>query len=254
MYLYICTPTEIPQKAPSSDFRLQCICICVAMHMCNEQNLSTTISVCGYESCHTRITHMDESHIWTNRTYKTNQARQGSVHRVTWTMCDSTPSHVSRASFIRVTCLIHMCDMSHSHVWHDSFTRVSWLIHTCDVTQSHARHDSFIRVTWLISMCAMTHSRVWRASSMRETGLICVTWRNHMSGMHVCDMTHATDKIEGWVPLDSRGADSRGTPTARGRQCRMSKERTRGEWDWGVENKNTHDTQTNLTKQKLGAP
>ena len=49
-------------------------------------------------------------------------------------------------------------------------------------------------------------------------------------------------------------ADSRGTPTARGRQCRMSKERTRGEWDWGVKNKNTHSTQINLNKQKLGEP
>jgi len=41
-------------------------------------------------------------------------------------------------------------------------------------------------------------------------------------------------------------ADSRGTPTARVRQCRMSKERTRGEWDWGVENKNTHNTQKSI--------
>jgi len=49
-------------------------------------------------------------------------------------------------------------------------------------------------------------------------------------------------------------ADSRGTPTARGRQCRMSKERTRGEWDWGIKNKNTHNTQINLNKQKLGEP
>jgi len=30
--------------------------------------------------------------------------------------------------------------------------------------------------------------------------------------------------------------------------------RTRGEWDGGVENKNTHNTQTNLNKQKLGEP
>ena len=49
-------------------------------------------------------------------------------------------------------------------------------------------------------------------------------------------------------------ADSRGTPTARGRQCRMSKKRTRGEREGGVENKNTHNTQINLNNQKLGEP
>jgi len=73
---------------------------------------------------------------------------------------------------------------------------------------------------------------------MRDNTCVPFVW-------HKCIFTHAI------MRLTTLRADSRGTPTARGRQYRMSKERTRGEWDWGVENKNT---QINLNKQKLSEP
>ena len=102
---------------------------------------------------------------------------------------------------------------------------------------------------------------------------------NFHTGFHVCkqSLRHSKDltrqsldheiqifysehsKWVSWAPqglmrLTRLRADSRGTPTARERQRRMSKKRTRGEWDAGVENKNTQNTQINLNKQKLGEP
>ena len=42
-------------------------------------------------------------------------------------------------------------------------------------------------------------------------------------------------------------------PTARGRQCRMSR-KGQEDSEWGVKNKNTHNTQINLNKQKFSEP
>jgi len=56
------------------------------------------------------------------------------------------------------------------------------------------------------------------------------------------------------VPQELMRPDSRGTPTARGRQCRMSKKGQEESERGGVENKNTHNTQISLNKIKLGEP
>ena len=47
-------------------------------------------------------------------------------------MCDLTHSYLWYASFICVTCLIHVCDMTltclmHIYVWHDSCICVAWI-------------------------------------------------------------------------------------------------------------------------------
>ena len=92
---------------------------------------------------------------------------------------DMTHPYVWHASFLCVTCLIHMCDMTHPYVWHDSFTCVTWHIDMCDMNRPNVWHDSIICVTWIIHMCDMTHSYVWHDS------FTCVTWLIHM-----CDMPH----------------------------------------------------------------
>jgi len=57
--------------------------------------------------------------------------------------------------------------------------------------------------------------------------------------------THATNKIENWLQRHSHQA---------GETVQDVQKRTRGEWDGGEENKNTHTTQITLNKQKLGEP
>jgi len=104
----------------------------------------------------------------------------------------------------------------HTHEW--VMSHMNEALQSC---RSHTRlcrcvwHDSSICERWLVHVCDMNVSCVWFEWSMAcSMSLVCM----------------------------------------RDRQCRMSKESTRGEWDWGVKNKNTHNTQINLNKQKLGEP
>jgi len=121
-----------------------------------------------------------------------------------------------------LTCVTYMCDI---HVW---LTCVTYM---CDLH------------VWLTCVTYMCDLHVW---------LTCVTYMCDLHVWHTC-VTYMCN-IQGLMRLTRLRADSRGTPTARGRQCRMSNERTRGEWDGGVKNKNKHNTQINLNKQKLGEP
>ena len=64
--------------------------------------------------------------------------------------------HVWHASFVRVTCLIHMCDLAHSYMWYDS---IIWLspctvksVHrTCELTMC----ESYLWIDYVWIMCVV---------------------------------------------------------------------------------------------------
>ena len=216
---------------------------------------------------------------WLNHIYDMNHSYMwhDTFTRVTW-LIDRYVSlngamHAQstwRADLLASSQHFGVCDMTHSYVWHDSFICATWLIHTCDVWRA-----DLLAFSQHFGVCDTTHSYVWHDTLIRATWRIhtCDVWRADLLAFsqhfNVCDMTHwyvwyffyghvrrdlFIRVICVWyVGLTRLRADFRATPTSRGGSAECPK-RTRGEWDAGVENKNTQNTQMNLNKWKLGEP
>jgi len=72
-----------------------------------------------------------------------------------------------------------MCDMTHLCVWHASFMRMTCLVHVCDMAVPYLQHASFIRGTCLTHLRDTNHPYVWHDwASMRKSPAecICDTW------------------------------------------------------------------------------
>jgi len=111
-------------------------------------------------------THMNEAH-------HTYIFETWLVHMCLY-MCDMPHSYVWRASFICVTCLIHMCGVYIFHTYilqhvtrhiHYAYEWGTSHIYIWDMTHSYVFiyvwHASFICVTCLIHMCDVPDSYVW---------------------------------------------------------------------------------------------
>ena len=131
---------------------------------------------------------------------------------------------------IRCDCVTHVTAMRfHNYIFIYVFTHMKRDLQMRTTCMSH---DTFSRVSRVALMNSSRHtygcgiSRVW--------------------GSHVTHMTEACHAYDWGLTLEAlppRGGGSAECP-----------KRTRGEWDAGVENTNTQNTQINLNKWKLGEP
>ena len=144
----------------------------------------------------------------------------------------------------------------HTYVWVMSHTWRMWWVWYVSfigdeficvrIKSPYVWHDSFLCVTWLILMCDMTHSYVWYVSFISHDHHI---WMRRMWRMWDVSSTCHEDSCD-WQDW---GLTVEALPPRGGGSAECPK-RTRGEWDAGVENKNTQNTQINLNKWKLGEP
>jgi len=97
----------------------------------------------------------------------------------------------------------------------------------CDTLQDTATHCNTLQHKHMHELCphsctcscVMPHTHT-QGIATHECQVYCSVSAAscHITSHHMCNTRHATHMNKSW-------ADSRGTPTARGRQCRMSKKK-----------------------------
>jgi len=195
------------------------------------------------ESCPTKEWVM--SHVFVIHMYDMNE----SCHTYEWVMSHKRMSHVPHTR--------------HSYVWHEWVTSyiwmnhvrhcVSWLIHMCVMAHSYVCHDILMNESCPTKECAMSH--VWVMSYI-WVDMIHFFVGHDSWFIFLWDMTHSCPTYE-WVMTQRWMSHTM--------MCsRYSHQSDVMSYMWASlvlhmsesqpTRVNTHNTQTNLNKQKLGEP
>ena len=169
--------------------------------------------------------------------------------------------HISMSHVTYQWVMSHINESCHISIIYGRYANISrwWSIHW--------RHDSLI--CDMTHWCVTWHIDIWQVREYLQMMVSSTFYDYMMDPWNVCPPPHTTNRAsdryfehskreyhephkDSWDWQDWR-LTLEALPPRGGGSAECPK-RTRGEWDAGVENKNTQNTQINLNKRKLGEP